>query len=134
MASPRTDSRLITIDELSYPTNRIESQNTPRDRRGKKQNASCSPSGRAQVGLRSGDELEFRVSGRVITIRPKVPQAARDEYTPEQRRLIDRGIAKGLEDIRNGRTHGPFTTPDVAIAHLQTLARSRKKAARKSSQ
>jgi bifunctional DNA-binding transcriptional regulator/antitoxin component of YhaV-PrlF toxin-antitoxin module len=92
------------------------------------------PAVRRQAGLRSGDELEFRVSGRVITICPKVPQATGDDYTPEQRRVVDRGIAKGLEDIRNGRTHGPFTTADAAIAHLQSLARSRKKAARKSSQ
>jgi AbrB family looped-hinge helix DNA binding protein len=90
------------------------------------------PAVRRQAGLRSGDELEFRVSGRVITIRPKVPQATVDEYTPAQRRVIDRGVAKGLEDIRSGRTHGPFTTADAAIAHLQSLARSRKKAARKS--
>jgi hypothetical protein len=89
---------------------------------------------RRQAGLRSGDELEFRVSGSVITIRPKLPQATVDEYTPGQRRVIDRGIAKGLEDIRNGRTHGPFTTADAAIAHLQSLARSREKATRKSPQ
>lgn len=92
------------------------------------------PAVRRQAGLRSGDELEFRVSGSVITIRPKVPPTSGDEYTPAQRRVVDRGIAKGLEDIRNGRTHGPFATADAAIAHLQSLARSRKKAARKSSQ
>ena len=39
-----------------------------------------------------------------------------------------------LEDIQNGRVHGPFSTADAAIAHLQSLARSRKKAARKSLQ
>jgi len=36
-----------------------------------------------------------------------------DEYTPSQRRLIDRGIAKVLEDIKKGRIHGrsqPRTT------------------------
>jgi bifunctional DNA-binding transcriptional regulator/antitoxin component of YhaV-PrlF toxin-antitoxin module len=88
---------------------------------------------RRQAGFKSGDELEFKVSGGVITIFPKVP-AADDEYSPLQRRAIDRSIAKGLEDIRKGRTHGPFTTADAAIAHLQSLSRSRKKAAvRKSS-
>jgi AbrB family looped-hinge helix DNA binding protein len=92
------------------------------------------PTVRRRAGLKSGDELEFKVSGSVITIRPKVRQATGDEYTREQRRLIDRGIAKGLEDIRNGRVHGPFSTADAAIAHLQSLARSRKKAARKSLQ
>jgi hypothetical protein len=79
-----------------------------------------------RAGIKSGDELEFRVSRGVITIAPKVPTAD-DEYTREQRRAIDRGIAKGLEDIRQGRFHGPFDTADTAIAHLQSLARSRKK-------
>jgi AbrB family looped-hinge helix DNA binding protein len=91
------------------------------------------PAVRRQAGLRSGDELEFRVSGKVITIRPKVPPTA-NEYTAAQRQVIDRGIAKGLEEIRKGRFHGPFETADAAITYLQSLARSRKKAAvRKSS-
>jgi AbrB family looped-hinge helix DNA binding protein len=82
---------------------------------------------RRRAGLKSGDQLEFRVSGRVITIRPKLP-AADDEYTPAERRAIDRGISKGLEDIRKGRVHGPFTTADEAIAHLKSLARKRRRA------
>lgn len=86
------------------------------------------PAVRRQAGLKSGDKLEFKVSGGVITIRPKLPTAD-DEYTPAQRRVIDRGIAKGLEDIRKGRIHGPFKTADEAVAHLRSLARSRKKAA-----
>ena len=51
------------------------------------------------AGLKIGDKLEFKVSGGVITILPKLPTAD-DDYTPAQRRVIDRGIAKGLEDIR----------------------------------
>jgi len=86
-----------------------------------------------QAGIKSGDRLEFTVSRGVITIVPK-PAAAKDEYTPEQRRVIDHSIAKGLEDIRKGRVHGPFKTADAAIADLEALARSRKKVAtRKSS-
>ena len=83
---------------------------------------------RRQAGLKIGDKLEFKVSGRVITILPK-PPAADGEYTPAQRRAIDRGITKGLEDIRKGRVHGPFKTADDAISHLRSLARSRKRAA-----
>ena len=78
------------------------------------------------AGLKSGDKLEFKVSGGVITILPK-PTA--DAYTPAQGRVIDRGIAKGLEDIRRGRLHGPFETADEAIAHLRAHSRSRKKTA-----
>jgi bifunctional DNA-binding transcriptional regulator/antitoxin component of YhaV-PrlF toxin-antitoxin module len=64
---------------------------------------------RRRAGFKDGDELEFKVSSGVVTILPKLP-AADDEYTPAERRAIDRGIAKGLEDIRQGRMHGPFAT------------------------
>jgi len=91
------------------------------------------PAIRRRAGLKNGDQLEFKVSGRVITILPKLP-VSDDEYTPAQRRVIDRGIAKGLEDIKKGRIHGPFASADEAIADLQAHARRRKKAAlRKSS-
>jgi bifunctional DNA-binding transcriptional regulator/antitoxin component of YhaV-PrlF toxin-antitoxin module len=88
------------------------------------------PSLRRQAGFKGGDELEFRVSAGVITILPKAP-AADEEYTPAQRRAIDRGIARGLEDIRQGRTHGPFATADEAIAYLKSYARQRKKVVRR---
>jgi AbrB family looped-hinge helix DNA binding protein len=81
---------------------------------------------RRRAGLKSGDKLEFKVSGGVITILPKPPVA--DEFTRAQRRVIDRGIAKGLEDIRKGRIHGPFETAKEAIAHLRAHASRRKKA------
>jgi AbrB family looped-hinge helix DNA binding protein len=83
---------------------------------------------RRRAGLKSGDKLEFKVSGGIITILPKLP-AADDEYTPAQRRIIDRGITKGLEDIKKGRVHGPFENAEEAIAHLKAHARRRKKTA-----
>jgi len=39
------------------------------------------PSVRRKAGHKNGQDLEFRVSGGVITILPKLP-AADDEYTP----------------------------------------------------
>jgi bifunctional DNA-binding transcriptional regulator/antitoxin component of YhaV-PrlF toxin-antitoxin module len=91
------------------------------------------PSVRREAGLKTGDRLEFKVSGRVITILPKLP-VSHDEYTPAQRLVIDRGIAKGLEDIKKGRIHGPFATAEDAISDLKAHARRRKKTAlRKSS-
>jgi bifunctional DNA-binding transcriptional regulator/antitoxin component of YhaV-PrlF toxin-antitoxin module len=86
------------------------------------------PSVRRQAGLKTGDQLEFKVSGRVITILPKLP-VSDDEYTPAQRRVIDRGIAKGLEDIKESRIHGPFATAEEAISDLKAHARRRKKTA-----
>ena len=70
------------------------------------------PSVRRRAGIKAGDRLEFKVSRGVITIVAK-PDGAKDEYTAEQRRAIDREIAKGLEDIRQGRVHGPFTASEA---------------------
>jgi hypothetical protein len=61
-----------------------------------------------------GDRLEFKVSGGIINIIPKLPSAD-DEYTPEQRRDIDAQIA----EARKGPYHGPFNTADEMIAHIK---------------
>jgi bifunctional DNA-binding transcriptional regulator/antitoxin component of YhaV-PrlF toxin-antitoxin module len=79
-----------------------------------------------RAGIKTGDKLEFRVSRGVITIAPKSNSEV-DEYTAEQCRTIDEGIAKGIADVREGRVHGPFESVDEAIDHIAALARSRKK-------
>ena len=76
------------------------------------------PSVRRRAGIKPGDRLEFKVSGGIINIIPKLPTAD-DEYTPEQRRIIDAGIAEGMEDFRKGRSHGPFTA-DEAVNFLKS--------------
>jgi bifunctional DNA-binding transcriptional regulator/antitoxin component of YhaV-PrlF toxin-antitoxin module len=73
---------------------------------------------RRRAGLKTGDQVEFKVSGGVITILPKCPNAD-DEYTPEQRRIIDAQLAEGLADIKAGRTFGPFDTAGEMIAHMK---------------
>jgi bifunctional DNA-binding transcriptional regulator/antitoxin component of YhaV-PrlF toxin-antitoxin module len=72
---------------------------------------------RRKAGLKSGQEIEFKVSGGVINIVPKLPPAD-DEYTPEQRRVIDARLAEGLADIKAGRTFGPFETHEEMIEFL----------------
>jgi len=76
------------------------------------------PSVRRRAGIKPGDRLEFKVSGGIINIIPKLPTAV-DEYTPEQRRIIDAGIAEGMEDFRKGRSHGPFSA-DEAVNFLKS--------------
>ena len=89
------------------------------------------PSVRRRAGHRNGQDLEFRVSGGVITILPKLP-AADDEYTPAQRRIIDARLAKGLDDIKAGRVseafsdHGEF----IAALHKEAARLSAKKTKR----
>src|SRR5258708_4020297 len=72
---------------------------------------------RRRAGFKTGDKLEFKVSGGVIHIIPKLPSAD-DEYTPEQRRAVDAEVGKGLEDIKKGRLHGPFDTHEAMIEFL----------------
>jgi len=80
------------------------------------------PAIRRRARFKSGQELEFKVSGGVITIVPKLPTAD-DEYTPAQRRAIDAALAEGLADIRAGRIHGPFSTHKEFIDSLHKEAK-----------
>ena len=64
---------------------------------------------RKQVGVDVGDILEARVEHGKIT------------YTPKK--LIDRDLAEGLEDLRHGRTHGPYATAREAVAALESRVR-----------
>ena len=82
---------------------------------------------RRRAGLKSGQKVEFKVSGGVISIVPQLP-AADDEYTPEQRRIID----ARLRQARKGPYHGPFATADEAIAFLRKQVRRRKRIKRAS--
>ena len=81
---------------------------------------------RRRAGIKSGDRLEFKVSGGIINIIPELPTAD-DEYTPAQRRLLDARLA----EARKGPYYGPFKTADEAIAFLGKEIRNRKRAARK---
>jgi hypothetical protein len=80
------------------------------------------PSVRRKAGHKNCEDLEFRVSGRVITILPKLP-AVDDEYTPEQRREIDAQLAESLADVEAGRVRGPFPTYREFIASLRKEAK-----------
>lgn len=77
---------------------------------------------RRKAGFKSGQELEFKASGGVITILPKLP-VADDEYTPAQRRAID----AELDEAEKGPFHGPFDSADEMIAHLKRRLKSRAK-------
>ena len=80
---------------------------------------------RQQAGFKIGDMLEFKVSGGVVTILPKLPTAD-DEYTPEQRAIIDAQLAEGLADIKAGRVHGPFETHKDMMKSLRSHGKKTK--------
>lgn len=60
---------------------------------------------RGQVGVSIGDVLEAKIERGRITLTPKP--------------VVDRGIAKGLEDIKAGRVHGPYGTVAEAMRGFQ---------------
>jgi AbrB family looped-hinge helix DNA binding protein len=73
---------------------------------------------RRKAGITPGDEVEFRVSGRVISIIP-----SDDDYTPAERRAIDRGIDLSEKEYREGRSAGPFNTHEEFIAALHAAGK-----------
>jgi len=84
-----------------------------------------------RAGIKSGDRLEFKVSGRVITILSD-PAASTSDNTPAQRRIIDAQIAEGLDDIRKGRVSPRFETVDEMLASLKGSLRSSSQRPKKS--
>lgn len=60
---------------------------------------------RERAGLDPGDPLEAKLEKGKITLTPKS--------------FIDQRIDEGLEDIRKGRTYGPFDSADEMIESLR---------------
>lgn len=86
-----------------------------------KQPIVVSPAALRRAGFKSGQKLEVKVMGGSITIVPKASIAV-DEYTPAERRAINRGIAASEKDYKAGRSHGPFKTHDEFVATLHEEA------------
>jgi AbrB family looped-hinge helix DNA binding protein len=68
---------------------------------------------RKQAGVGIGDLLEAKVEKGKITFAPKS--------------VLDRHLAEGLEDLKRGRTHGPYKSAKEAIAALEARVRKRTK-------
>ncbi len=64
---------------------------------------------RRQVAVNVGDLLEAKVERGKITFTPKS--------------LVDREIAEGLEDIKKGRTYGPYHSAEKMIQALHRMTR-----------
>ena len=71
---------------------------------------------RRKAGLAVGDLLEATVEGKKITFTPKG--------------VVDRELALALEDVRKGRTHGPFNTVDELMRSLTRDVKKRKQGKR----
>jgi AbrB family looped-hinge helix DNA binding protein len=71
---------------------------------------------RERAGLDAGDLLEIKLEKGKITLTPQS--------------LVDQHLEEGLEDIRKGRTYGPFNTADDMIASMRRNIKARSKAKR----
>lgn len=57
-----------------------------------------------ELGLAPGDYLQVELEGDRLILTPKA--------------LIEKRLAEGLEDIREGRVHGPFRSASALIRSL----------------
>ena len=80
------------------------------------------PAVRRKAGFKRGQEIEFKVSGGVIAIVPKLPSAD-EEYSASQRRAIDARLTKADADVKAGRVYGPFDTAEEMSASIEANIR-----------
>ena len=86
---------------------------------------------RTAIGVAEGDLVEASVQRGKIVLTPKPAldiskfPTADDEYTPEQRRVLDARLAEGLADMKAGRTFGPFNSADEMITHMKKRLKKR---------
>ena len=86
---------------------------------------------RSAIGVADGDLVEATVhrgkivlTSKLVVDRSKFPNAD-DEYTPAQRRVIDARLDESEEDLKKGRTAGPFNNASEMIAHMKAELKKR---------
>lgn len=62
-----------------------------------------------ELGLEPGDYLEVELEGDRLVLTPKA--------------LVEKRIAEGLEDIREGRLRGPFRSVPALVRSLRKAAK-----------
>lgn len=80
-----------------------------------------------RAGFKAGQKLEFKVTGKSVTIVPREPG---NEYTPVQRRAIDRSIAQSEKEYAEGKNAGPFATAEEFLASMEADIRKLRTARR----
>jgi AbrB family looped-hinge helix DNA binding protein len=58
---------------------------------------------RRKAGFKPGEQVEFKVSGRTITIVPKQTQEEREDYIEAQDPAVQEAISESNADIAAGR-------------------------------
>lgn len=73
------------------------------------------------LGLQTGDFVEVQKVKGTVVIKPKKLVDADDLLTPEQRAVIDAGLAEAEEDIKAGRVSHPLHTVGELKRHLTAM-------------
>lgn len=76
---------------------------------------------RRKARLAVGDMLEATVKGTLITLTPKAVV---------NRALVEKRLAEGLDDIRKGRVHGPYSSAEELSRSLRSRKTAKKRTAR----
>ena len=63
-----------------------------------------------ELGFEIGDYVEVQWVKGTVVIKPKKLVDRDDELMPEQKAVIDAGIAEGLEDLKHGRVSPVFSS------------------------
>ncbi len=69
-----------------------------------------------ELGLATGDYIEFERKGNQLVLTPK--------------EFIEKHLAEGLEDLRKGRVYGPFASVKDMLTSLHSVEKPRKKSKR----
>jgi bifunctional DNA-binding transcriptional regulator/antitoxin component of YhaV-PrlF toxin-antitoxin module len=77
---------------------------------------------RAEIGIAGRGLLKASARRGSILLTPVV---ANVEYTPQQRRAIDARLALSGEDIKAGRTYGPFDSVEEMVASIKRELKAR---------
>ncbi len=92
------------------------------------------------MGLGASDLIDSSVRRGKIVLVPKLViergkfPTDEDEYTPAQRRAIDRGITQSLKEYKQGRGSRQFEIPQSLMASLHRGAKLRAKKGRRAVQ
>ena len=77
---------------------------------------------RSKLGMVDGDQLDLEVRSNCVVLKPHPV----DEPTVAQRKIIDAKLTEGLEDVKQGRLHGPFDSIQALEKSLRQVgAKSR---------
>jgi len=92
---------------------------------------------RKQAGISPGGTVEAAFQGGRIILTPRLAiekskfPSADDEYTPEQRAIIDERLTESAADVKAGRLYGPFETHEAMIGFLHGEVKKARSASRR---